>query len=227
MNYYQFHLGDYAAHTRHLSLMEDLAYRRMIDLYYTNEEPLPLDVERIARLVGMRDHMQEISDVLSDFFVKSEGGYINSRCDKEIEAYRAKADRARSANKARWNQEKSNDRLKSDVESDVNLEENQIPTKNQEPRTNITPLPHTDGWELPDWVPSELWMEFEDVRKKRKKPMTNRARQLAVNKLKTLVDDGHDVKALLEQSILHAWDTFYPLKTTVAATANEPWANAI
>ncbi len=41
MNYYPFHLGDYAAHTKHLGLLEDLAYRRMIDLYYTTEKPLP------------------------------------------------------------------------------------------------------------------------------------------------------------------------------------------
>lgn len=131
MNFYPFHLGDYAAHTKHLNLLEDLAYRRMIDLYYTSEKPLPLDPEKVARLIGMRDHMQEVSDVLSDFFVKSEYGYINSRCDKEIETYRAKADRAKSANKARWGADKSDTHLKSDMKSDAD----RIPTNNQEPIT--------------------------------------------------------------------------------------------
>jgi uncharacterized protein YdaU (DUF1376 family) len=88
MNFYSFHIGDYAAHTKHLSLLEDLAYRRMIDLYYTNEKPLFLEPERVARLIGMRDHIQEVSDVLSDFFIKTDDGFINKRCDEEIERAR-------------------------------------------------------------------------------------------------------------------------------------------
>ena len=34
MNYYPFHVGDYIAHTAHLHPLEDIAYRRMLDLYY-------------------------------------------------------------------------------------------------------------------------------------------------------------------------------------------------
>jgi uncharacterized protein YdaU (DUF1376 family) len=143
MNYYSFHLGDYAAHTRHLSLLEDLAYRRMLDLYYTNEAPLPSDPAKVARLIGMRDHMQEVSDVLSEFFTKSEDGHTSSRCDREIETYRAKADRAKSANKARWTPKKDADAsdsdLKSDVKSDKGSEPNRVPTKNQEPITKEEP----------------------------------------------------------------------------------------
>jgi len=39
MHYFNFNIGDYASHTRHLSLMEDLAYRRLIDAYYLAEKP--------------------------------------------------------------------------------------------------------------------------------------------------------------------------------------------
>ncbi len=126
MNYYPFHLGDYATHTKHLGLLEDLAYRRMIDLYYTTEKPLSNDPENVARLIGMREHSTIVTEVLSDFFLKSEDGYRNKRCDDEIEKYQAKADRARSANYKRW---KSETHLKS--------ESFQIPTNNQEPITKI------------------------------------------------------------------------------------------
>lgn len=102
MNFYPFHLGDYASHTRHLGLLEDLAYRRMLDLYYTTETALPVDAEKVARLIGMRAHLQEVSDVLSDFFVITDAGHTHSRCEEELALYRAKADRAKSANKARW-----------------------------------------------------------------------------------------------------------------------------
>lgn len=93
MNFYPFHLGDYAAHTRHLSLMEDLAYRRMLDLYYTSEAPLPADPAKVARLIGMREYMQEVTDVLSEFFVKSDAGHTSARCEREIEAHRVQARR--------------------------------------------------------------------------------------------------------------------------------------
>lgn len=147
MNYYPFHLGDYAAHTRHLSLMEDLAYRRMLDLYYTSEQPLPDDPEKVARLIGMRDQMREVSDVLSDFFLKSDTGYINARCDREIVAYKAKADRAKSANKARWEGKSSDPVLKSDAD--------QVPTNNQEPITNKKSSSDSRGSRLPeDWHPT-------------------------------------------------------------------------
>ncbi|MDS1141731.1 hypothetical protein RE432_14920 [Pusillimonas sp. SM2304] len=79
-----------------------------------------------------------------------------------------------------------------------------------------TPLPPDDGgagWARPDWIPADLWAGFEEVRKKRKKPMTDKARQMAVNKLAALRAGGNDPKAVMEQTILHAWDTFYPLKT--------------
>lgn len=130
MNYYPFHLGDYATHTKHLGLLEDLAYRRMIDLYYTTEKPLPNNPENVARLIGMREHKAIVTEVLSDFFLKTEDGYRNKRCDGEIEKYKAKADRARNANNKRW---KSETYLKSDMKS----ESFQILTNNQEPITKI------------------------------------------------------------------------------------------
>lgn len=147
MNYYSFHLGDYAAHTRHLSLLEDLAYRRMLDLYYTTERALPADPAKVARLIGMRDHMQEVTDVLGEFFALTADGHSSARCEREIDAYKAKADRAKSANKARWNPKQEAEGsdgdvksdLKSDTKSDVKSESDQIPTKNQEPVTKEDP----------------------------------------------------------------------------------------
>ena len=61
MNYYQFHIGDYSSHTGHLSEIEDLAYRRMLDYCYLNESGLPEDVERIARVIRMPQHCHSIA----------------------------------------------------------------------------------------------------------------------------------------------------------------------
>ncbi|MBU6253499.1 MAG: DUF1376 domain-containing protein, partial [Alphaproteobacteria bacterium] len=50
MNFYAFHIGDYSSATMHLSWDEDLAYRRLIDVYYMREAPLPPDRKQVYRL---------------------------------------------------------------------------------------------------------------------------------------------------------------------------------
>lgn len=100
MNYYPFHIGDYAAHTRHLTPLEDLAYRRLLDAYYLREGPLPSDVQATARIIGLRDHVAEVQAVLVEFFVDAPEGWFSARAEAEIEAYRHKLEQASRAGKA-------------------------------------------------------------------------------------------------------------------------------
>lgn len=141
MNYYSFHIGDYVLHTSHLTPLEDIAYRRLLDLYYTTEGPISLDVERVSKLIRMREHSDIVSGILSDFFLKSEAGYVSNRCEGEIAKYREKAGRAKSANAKRWAAKQESD-LKSDLISDMKSCPNQEPrTNNQEPKEkNNTPV---------------------------------------------------------------------------------------
>lgn len=103
MHYYQFNIADYANSTQHLEPMEDLAYRRMLDLYYAKEKPLPLDVNEIARLIRMRTHTECIAVVLQDFFIESKNGYVNLTADDALKQIYKKSDKARAAANARWN----------------------------------------------------------------------------------------------------------------------------
>jgi uncharacterized protein YdaU (DUF1376 family) len=87
MNYYAFHIGDYAGATRHLSWDEDMAYRRMLDAYYTREAPLPADRRALYRLVGAGDKRQReaVDAVLAEFFTQdADGGWRNQRCEEEL-----------------------------------------------------------------------------------------------------------------------------------------------
>jgi uncharacterized protein YdaU (DUF1376 family) len=87
MNYYAFHIGDYAGATRHLSWDEDMAYRRMLDAYYTREAPLPADRRALYRLVGAGDKRQReaVDAVLAEFFTPdADGGWRNRRCEEEL-----------------------------------------------------------------------------------------------------------------------------------------------
>lgn len=95
MYFYSFNIRDYLTKTRHLSPLEDLAYRRCLDVYYTEESPLPKEPVRVARLIAMTDYPQEVELVLKEFFVLADDGWHNERADLEIAAYHAKADTAR------------------------------------------------------------------------------------------------------------------------------------
>lgn len=108
MHYYQFNIGDYAKATRHLSNLEDLAYRRLMDIYYDTEKPLISDVNKLARLINMRDNTQEIENVLNDFFDLSDDGYSQKRINEEIEHYTSKADTARANGKKGGRPKKAN-----------------------------------------------------------------------------------------------------------------------
>lgn len=91
MNYYPFNIGDYTTHTMHLDESEDLAYRRLLDLYYLREMPLP-DAENSARLIRMRDRTEVVAAVLSEFFTETPDGWRNPRADEEIAAVQMKAE---------------------------------------------------------------------------------------------------------------------------------------
>ena len=100
MHYFQFNIGDYASHTRHLSLLEDLAYRRLLDLYYLKDGELYGDEAEIARQVGMRDNVTEVKQVLQDFFcIAEDDRWSHARCDAEIAEYRAYLEKQRENGK--------------------------------------------------------------------------------------------------------------------------------
>ena len=86
MHYYQFHIGDYKSHTHHLSLMEDLAYRRLLDFYFLHEQPIKH--RDIARQIGMREHEEDVMTVLNEFFISTADGFVSPRADKEIKQYK-------------------------------------------------------------------------------------------------------------------------------------------
>jgi uncharacterized protein YdaU (DUF1376 family) len=128
MHYYQFNIGDYVSHTRHLSPIEDIAYRRLLDAYYLSERPLNSGLTSVARQIGMREYEQEVGLVLEEFFVLGEDGWTSIRADKEISHYKSKIEQASKAGRA------SAERRSNARSTDVQLTNNQEPiTNNQEP----------------------------------------------------------------------------------------------
>jgi uncharacterized protein YdaU (DUF1376 family) len=122
MNFYPFHIGDYISHTNHLSDAEDLAYRRMIDLYYQSEQPFN-DSSTVARRI--RTTVEIVETVLHEFFTfEDDNCWHNKRIDEEIAKYHDRLTQASKAGKA-------------SAEARLNKRSTSVqPTKNHKPRTN-------------------------------------------------------------------------------------------
>ena len=138
MHYYQFNIGDYTSHTRGLSLIEDLAYRRLLDAYYINERPFNGCSTDVAREIGMREYAEEVEYVLDKFFSRnSEGEWLNKRAQKEINKYKKRKDAAKAAGEASGKARKNKgfERSFNDCSTDAE------PTNNQEPLTSAVQKP--------------------------------------------------------------------------------------
>ena len=169
MHYYQFNIGDYASHTRNLSLLEDLAYRKLLDEYYLHEHPLNGSITDVARQIGMKDYQDEVGFVLKTFFTDTDEGWVNKRADRQIAQYASKLDQASRAGKA------SAERRRNAGSTDVQLTNNHKPvTNNQEllTSTSKTKTVAQSACNRPEGVLESLWDDFLTLRKAKKAPLT-------------------------------------------------------
>lgn len=116
MHYYQFNIGDYQSHTAHLTDIEDLAYRRLLDWYYLHECPIPDDIQEISRQIRMRSHSESIASVLSEFFELTKKGWLSKRVEFEISKVGEKSAKASASAKARWDKAKDANALRTQSE---------------------------------------------------------------------------------------------------------------
>jgi len=133
MIWYKFHIGDYLTHTVHLSDAEDLAYRRLLDLYYMSEKAIPLDTESVARKIRLDLDITE--SVLNEFFEHSENGYYNHRCHVEIAKYNHQVENNRQLGKRGGRPIKT----ESITETKANTNPNRNRNRKRNTITSVTP----------------------------------------------------------------------------------------
>lgn len=73
---------------------------------------------------------------------------------------------------------------------------------------------------LPDWVPSESWAGYVEMRKKIRKPMTDRARKLVLASLERMHEKGIDVGLVLDNSTKNSWIDVYEPKESSRQVVN-------
>ena len=194
MHFYSFNIGDYISHTKHLSNMEDLAYRRLLDLYYLHERTLNEDVSIVARKINMRDNVPEVKVVLEEFFILEVGkGWTNPRADEEIEKYQSKVQSAIRAGKA-------SALARSNARSTTVQPNNKQETinKKQETYNNKT-------LKRPRNVSKKTWDDFLVHRKNKKAPLTETALKGIKNEVKKTTISLEDALVMCQA---RGWQSF-------------------
>jgi len=194
------------SHTRHLSLLEDLAYRRLLDFYFLHEQPIKH--RDAARQIGMREHEEDVLTVLNEFFLSTDNGFVNPRANKEIEEYKAHQGTSAYGAFIRDNQS-----LKSVVQKDVyiqhftngtldtyikTLRTQDVPimstssihdaTTNHKPlTTNHKPKrENATSVACPPDVSQQVWGDWVALRKSKKAPITQTVLNGAIAEAKIL-----------------------------------------
>ena len=183
MHFYSFNIGDYISHTKHLSDLEDLAYRRLLDLYYLHERTLSEDVTLVARKINMRGNEPEVQVVLEEFFTLEVGkGWINPRADEEIGKYRSKVLSASRAGRA------SALARSNTGSTTVQLNKKQETLNKKQETTNKKTL------KRPRTVSKKTWDDFLKHRRNVKAPLTETA-------LKGITSEAKKASVTLEEAL--------------------------
>lgn len=167
MHYFQFNIGDYRAATAHLSNEEDLAYRRLLDMYYDVESKIPLDTQWVARRIRIEPAV--VRDVLNDMFIKQEDGWFHARCDDVIKQYHAMAEKNRANGRL-------GGRLGGRKKNPVGIDSQPIAkaTINDKPITiNNKPIrERATSVVCPPDVSEQVWQDWLQLRKSKKASVT-------------------------------------------------------
>lgn len=173
MNHYPRHVGDYLRKTIGLTLAQDGAYTRMIDLYYSSEQILPKKPEIFQEIrCRSKSDREAVSFVLAKFFIETDDGYRHERCDEELLKYKDKSAKAKAAGEASG-KARNNERTLNGRSTNVANPLNQPVTSNHKPEGQeqsggaVAPPPAKrqramqlpKGWEIPaawgDWAQRE------------------------------------------------------------------------
>jgi uncharacterized protein YdaU (DUF1376 family) len=146
-------------------LLEDLAYRRLLDFYFLHENPIKH--RDIARQIGMREHEEDVMTVLNEFFISTPEGFVNPRADKEIKQYKEFAEAGKRGAAKRWGTP-PNGEANSPPSATPIATNNQEPlTTNHKPKREIATIVA-----CPPDVDQQIWDDWKQLRKAKKAPVT-------------------------------------------------------
>lgn len=122
-------------------------------------------------------------------------------------------------------QDKPNQNLNEDEDVDVNVDDNE--DDNNEKEKNKKRKTFEDVFKEKSVSNNfkNTLKDFIDMRKTIKKPMTSKALELLINKVRKMSTIEQEQIDILNQSIERGWQTVYPLKTTETQMQNSKGRN--
>lgn len=211
--YMPLYVADYLADAAHLTAAGHGAYLLLIMTYWQRGEALPDDDRKLARIARMTDkEWAEVREDMAEFFQIGDGKWAHKRVEQELEKVREKSMKASRAGKA--SAQRTLNGRSTDVEQTFNHTDTDTDT---EDTSYLPPTPQKrpaklETLTLPDWMPAEVWREWEGHRRELRKPLTASAAQAQLRQLAAWKDRGHDPPSIIRTSIANGWQGLFEPK---------------
>jgi len=214
--YLALYTGDYLRDTRHLSCCEHGIYLLFLMHCWDSRAPVPLDERKQAGICGARsgDEIEAMRRILSEFFIQMDDGWYNRRIQLEIERSQAISAKRKDAGFKGYQAKAKQLPGKSSASAST-------PPPPPSPPPALGSTGHSLSkvknkaqapFVLPEEIPKEPWDAWVEARQKMRKPATDYAKRIALNKLKYLARDGHPAGQVLMQSAFNGWAGLFPVK---------------
>lgn len=99
MNYYERHLGDWMRDTSGISMLEEGAYNRLVDAYYSQEEGIEHERRYLVARAMSGPERKAVDAVLARFFRRDGARWIKRRVQEELAKARVRIDAAKENGK--------------------------------------------------------------------------------------------------------------------------------
>jgi uncharacterized protein YdaU (DUF1376 family) len=209
MHWFPFYSADFLAGSIRLGFAERGTYAMLLIVYYESGGPLPLDPTELYRMVGCESDADRraVDRVLLRKFVRTDSGWVQERCEQVIAEQQKSRGKRVAAAKKRWEQSTCIAYAK-----DVQPEPEPEPKPKPEPEPKPKPkAPET----LPSWLPRQAWEEYLAHRRAKRARLTPHGVALCLKKLDTLRQQGHDPRAVIDQSIANGWTGLFEIKRSL------------
>ena len=227
------------ADTTHLSNEEFGAYMRLLmHIWRTPGCKIPSADAWVMRKMGVDESKFNalVKPLIAEFLQHDrQGNWLSQkRLSKEFEYVKKHSEKMTELAKIRWRKEnvpcernapariakeldgreKNTEAAKSQLIKEKEQCHSNAPTPTPTPilkKDKNPPKPPVEVV-LPDWLPKSVWNDFVNHRKKIKKPMSERAQELAIASLDAFRKNGHDPTAIVNASIINGWQGLFEPK---------------
>ena len=189
-----FYIADYLADTGHLGHEEHGIYVLSLFHYWQTEQPLIANATILLRVCRCFDtaKFEKLWETVSKFYYLKDGYWHHKRMDIEIlKAHKLSKQRAKAGS--------IGGTAKALAKGKQLLPQSQSQS-------------HKDKTAIPDWIDTEAWNAFSEMRTKQKASMTEKAKQMVINKLESFKSEGSDVNEILNQSTMNGWKSVFQIK---------------